>query len=193
MVTEIDPTCALQGGDVTRDGKDKRGRFTRSHCRDGQVWGHQPATNRRSGFHRLALAPTNGRKGGHLRPFAAWPATGCRAPKAGTRRHAAGLPGFASKAVVRVLQRDGSSIDPSGNHALLEATTTADRLTRASIRCNLERRFLVHRPAGYGGSSEMRSPRWYRYRESTRRPTQSGRQALPLLPGQSPASQWRDW
>src|SRR5215813_438857 len=44
MVTEIDPTCALQGGDVTRDGKDKRGRFTRSHCRDGQVWGHQPAT-----------------------------------------------------------------------------------------------------------------------------------------------------
>ena len=31
------------------------------------------------------------------------------APKAGTRGHAAGLPGLASKAVVRVLQRDGSS------------------------------------------------------------------------------------
>src|SRR5215472_13059079 len=31
------------------------------------------------------------------------------APKAGTRRHAASLPGLASKAVVRVLQRDGSS------------------------------------------------------------------------------------
>jgi hypothetical protein len=30
------------------------------------------------------------------------------APKAGTRRHATGLPGLASKAVVRVLQRDGS-------------------------------------------------------------------------------------
>src|SRR6516225_1734724 len=68
--------------------------------------------------------------------FARTRGNGRDAPKAGTRGHAAGLPGLASKAVVRVLQCDGSSTPLAEGGAL--APDLIKRRTR-SPPCGISR------------------------------------------------------